>query len=164
MLAKTDETEIIEGCAATPEQEDLRQAVRDWVAANSSSYKAAGRMSGVAESTFTAWLGATYKGNNAKIDEKVRVWLASERNFSRQKIAMPAAAPFVYTKTVGKIMAALEHAQAMPDIAVITGGAGVGKTRSILQYKTLYPNVWHLTARKSLSSVDSDAIRPGIPI
>jgi DNA transposition AAA+ family ATPase len=168
MLAKTDEIDIAELDAMQGEiiagvteaipvsvPTDLRRAVRDWAAAKQCALNAVAKLAGVPESTFTAWLSEKYKGNNARIDESVRVWLSGELSFSRIKAAAPAAINFITTRTSRKIMAALEHAQAMPDIAVITGGAGVGKTSSCRQYKTNYSNVWMLTARTTLSSAYS---------
>jgi DNA transposition AAA+ family ATPase len=163
MLAKTDESEIAATKAAdvsdqemdmlpAPLPGDLRRAVRDWAAAKQCALNAVAKQAGIPESTFTAWLGGYYKGNNARIEDRVRVWLSGELNFSRIKAATPQAMNFIQTRTARKVMGALEHAQAMPDIAVITGGAGVGKTSSCQQYAASYSNVWILTARNSLSS------------
>jgi DNA transposition AAA+ family ATPase len=156
MLDKTttslDEAFPVPEAASLPEGVDLRQAVRDYVAANSSSYKAISQVAGVGESTFTAWLGGKYRGDNQKIDEKVRTWLTSEQSFARHKAAMPADVAFVHTRTAKKILATFEHAQAMPDLVVVSGGAGVGKSSACAHYKATHPNVFVLTAEPSLSS------------
>lgn len=151
-VTKNDEEFPLADPAAVVEFADLRQAVRDYVAANSTSYKSIATVAGVGESTFTAWLGNKYRGKNELIDEKVRIWLQSEKSFARQKSAMPADVAFVHTRSAKKIIATLEHAQAMPDIVVVSGGAGIGKSSSCAQYKATHPNVFLLTAEPSLSS------------
>ncbi len=130
----------------------LRQRVRDYVAANSTSYSGVALIAGIAESTFTAWLGGKYKGNNARIEEQVRIWLQSESALGKKRLVMPADAKFAMTRSAQKFMAVLEHAQGVPDIGVITAGAGVGKTTVFEHYKATRPNVWILTAEPSIAS------------
>jgi DNA transposition AAA+ family ATPase len=122
------------------------------VAANSTSYKSVSLLVGVGESTFTAWLGNKYRGDNDKIDEKVAIWLKNEASITRQKKVLPADIKFAPTRSAQKFLAVLEHAQALPDVVVIAGGAGVGKSTACLQYKATHPNVWILTAEPSISS------------
>lgn len=160
MLARTDEHLIGEVIAAVADahplgdvpQTDLRQAVRDLAAARGATLKAVAKEAGVAESTFTAWISGTYKGNNEKIEEKARIWLTSAVSFSRQKIVAPDKVKFVYTPSAMKMMAALEFAQASPDVALIHSSPGMGKTMACLQYQASFPNVWLLTACDSVSS------------
>jgi len=44
---------------------------------------------------------------------------------------------------------------AMPDISVLTGAPGVGKTRAACQYKRLNPNVFKILAEPALSTVSA---------
>lgn len=142
--------------ASSVEQLDadaLRQRVRDYSAANGTSLRSIGLLCGVTgESTFTAWVSSKYKGNNEGIDEKVRIWLRSEEQLSHQRLILPAEVKFAATPTAIKFINVLEYAQAMPDIVVISGGAGVGKTKAVKRYQETRPNVWVLTAEPSLSS------------
>lgn len=157
MLDHTEELEET-GVSLVPEavdqmdREALRQRVRDYVAANSTSLKNVGLVAGIAESTFTAWLSDKYKGNNERIDTNVRIWLKSEEQLGRRRMAMPTDAKFAQTRSAQKFLAALEHAQALPDIVVIVGGAGVGKTTAINHYKATRPNVLVLTAEPLIGS------------
>jgi DNA transposition AAA+ family ATPase len=134
------------------DRDALQKRVRDFVAQNSSSYKAVATVAGVGESTFTAWLGGKYRGDNDGIDAKIRKWLRSEEALGRRRLIMPAEVKFAPTRSAMRMMGLLEHAQAMPDVAVITGGAGVGKTTQAKHYKATHPNVWLLTAQPSISS------------
>jgi DNA transposition AAA+ family ATPase len=134
------------------DREALRQRVRDYVATNSTSYKGVALMAGVAESTFTAWLGGKYRGNNDRIEADIRVWLKSEEQLGKRRMVLPVDAKFSPTRSALKFMAALEHAQAMPDVAVIAAGAGVGKTTTCTHYKATRPNVWILTAEPSMAT------------
>lgn len=130
----------------------LRRRVRQYAEANSCSIKSVGLLCGVnGESTFQAWLGGKYRGNNESIEEKVRIWARNERHVVRKKSSVPDALRFVQTRAAKKFLNTLEHAQVLADIVVITGGAGVGKTSAILEYKATHPNVWHLTAEPLVS-------------
>jgi DNA transposition AAA+ family ATPase len=133
--------------------EALRQRVRDYAAAHAVSLRSIGVLCQVAgESTFTAWVSGKYKGDNEAIDKKVRIWLRHEDQVSRQKAVLPVDVKFAQTPTAVKFLTALEYAQALPDIIVISGGAGVGKTSAIHHYRDTRPNVWVLTAEPLLSS------------
>jgi DNA transposition AAA+ family ATPase len=97
-------------------------------------------------------LNSRYAGNNEKIEEKVRIWLHSQKSFAAAKVAMPEPLRFVHTRSAKKFLSALEFAQAMPDVAVIVGAPGTGKTTACVQYKATHPNVWHLTAEPLISA------------
>jgi len=129
----------------------LRQRVRDHVAMNSTSLKSVALLAGVGESTFTAWLGAKYRGDNDAITEKVRIWAANEETIARTKTIVPEALKFTHTSASKKILGALEHAQVLGGVVVITGGPGVGKTTSCNHYMATHPNVWKLTSEPLLS-------------
>jgi DNA transposition AAA+ family ATPase len=95
-------------------------------------------------------MNGSYKGDNAALAEKTRIWLDSL--ISRARIAMPELVPFTMTRSAQKFMTLLEYAQVLPDIVVIAADAGVGKTITCQKYKDTHPNVWMLTAEPSISS------------
>jgi DNA transposition AAA+ family ATPase len=131
----------------------LRQRVRDYAAAHAVSLKSIGTLCGVAgESTFSAWVSGKYKGDNDGVEKKVRIWLRNEDQVSRQRAILPADIKFAQTPTAVKFLTALEYAQALPDIVVISGGSGVSKTSAVEHYAETRPNVWLLTAEPLLSS------------
>ncbi|MFP5249263.1 MAG: AAA family ATPase, partial [Acidobacteriota bacterium] len=130
----------------------LRARVRMYVRDNSTSLRAVANAAGVGISTFTAFLGDTYAGNNENIAKMVRAFLKSEMALSKRRLVLPAAQKFVETRSATKFITALEHAQYVPALVAIIGGAGVGKTTTLEHYRTTRPNVWHLTATPMTSS------------
>lgn len=65
-----------------------------------------------------------------------------------------AAAPdWIDTPTAARIVGALSYAQAIPDIALIYGGAGVGKTSTARRYASTGTNVWLATMTPATSGV-----------
>jgi DNA transposition AAA+ family ATPase len=130
----------------------VRGKVREYIAAHGLSQSAVGTLAGIAESTFSAWLKGYYKGDNEKVEERVRIWLRSVEVFAGKRKSSLRNMRFAPTVSAQKIITALEHAQALPDIAVISAGAGVGKTATCLHYKRTRPNVFLLTGDPSLHS------------
>jgi len=120
------------------EQEDLtKQDVAD--------------QSGIKYGTLTSWLGRTYKGNTSRVAAEVERWL------NEREARQAAAASFVQspgwqaTPTAETFINTLRYAQVMPDMSLIAGGAGIGKTSAAEQYKTMSPNVHLVTAEPTLT-------------
>ena len=130
----------------------LRQKVREYQTNRALSQAAIAQLVGRPESTFSAWLKGDYKGDNARVEEQVRIWLRSTEAFSIRRKSSLKGIKFAATVSAQKFIAALEHAQALPDIAVISAGAGVGKTATVEHYQRSRPNVWLFTCDPSLSS------------
>ena len=130
-------------------------AVRDKVRALRSdtlSYSAMAREAGLGESTFNAWLNGNYAGDHAKIAEKVTRWLDNRAEVQRTRSVLPKAPSFVLTPTVEQLLALLTYAQAVPTMAVVSGGAGIGKTSAIRHYQANNPNVFVMTGEPSVKS------------
>ena len=100
---------------------------------------------GIAYGTLAAWRSAKYAGNNMRIAETVRQWLVTREAKHRTRSALPAVPDFVMTPTASRIIEVLERALVLPDIAVIAGGAGIGKTSAIRKYQAMTPNVFIAT-------------------
>jgi DNA transposition AAA+ family ATPase len=130
----------------------LREKVREYIATHKVSQSTVGTLAGVAESTFSAWLKGHYKGVNSRVEDSILVWLRSVEVFAGKRKTSLRDAKFAHTVSAQRFIDAFEHAQALPDIAVISAGAGVGKTAACIHYKKTRPNVWHLTADPSLHS------------
>lgn len=111
------------------------------------------RESGVSQSAFSAWYAGKYSGDNEAIEGKLRIWIEGFRSRNAQGSAMPSAPDFVPTPTARRVLAALSYAQTAADIAVIYGGAGLGKTSAIRQYVRTGLNVWHVTMTPASASV-----------
>jgi DNA transposition AAA+ family ATPase len=106
----------------------------------------------VAYGTFSAWMGGTYSGNNVRIAEAAVRWIEAQAT----KVAVRAAAAHVpeyqQTKTSAAFMSALQAAQYEPNFVLVCGGAGVGKSTSIEEYKRRNPNVFVVTGEPCFST------------
>jgi len=111
------------------------------------------RETGVSSSAVNQWLKGTYAGDNDAIAEKMRRWL--ERYDARRASGsqMPTAPAWIATTTAQRIIGALGYAHVAGDIAVIYGGAGLGKTSAVAQYAQAALNVWHVTMTPASASV-----------
>lgn len=108
---------------------------------------------GVSSSAFSQYIKGVYAGDNDAIEAKLGIWLDSldERRARGQN--MPSAPEWVATASGHRIIGALSYAQVAGDIAVIYGGAGLGKTTAIQHYATTALNVWHVTMTPASASV-----------
>ena len=130
----------------------LREEVRG--ATTKRSLGEVARLSGVGYSTLAAWMGGKYLGDNVRVAEQLRTWLRSRETAAAVSgyataLTMP---DFVATPTASSVLSVLQHAQYVPDLVVIAGGAGIGKTTSVREYARTNPNVWVITGEPSLAS------------
>ena len=109
--------------------------------------------SGISSTTLSQWLNGVYGGDNAAIEAKLKRWAETTQAARAQAAAMPAAPGFVETATSARVVAALRYAQVAGDMAVVYGGAGLGKTEGIKRYAVLAPNVWHATMTRASANV-----------
>jgi len=140
----------------SPEQlADLRERIRV-VAQDDPSYSQAriARESDVSGATLSQFLGGTYAGNMQNVARKLQTWLQA---LDERKTAgkLPDGPDWVPTPTSEKILAVLRYAQMAGDIALIIGGAGLGKSKTIHRYAKIAPNVWHVELTPATGSVMS---------
>lgn len=107
---------------------------------------------GIPNSTFSAWLAGTYKGRVRTQDDLVERWLRNLDNAKRTAATLRDAPSFVATPAAEKFFDAFAYAQHAPDLVVVWGGAGVGKTTAIGAYRARTPNVWVLTGEPCIST------------
>lgn len=134
------------------EQDALRQRVLEIKNGKDLRWKDIAAESGVPVGTMSAWAGGTYQADGSQIAEKVERWFASQE----RRQAVRAVAPdlgFVMTPSASDFMALLARAQHLPDISLLTGSPGLGKTQAICEYKRRNPNVFKITAEPALNSV-----------
>ncbi len=136
----------------TPEFDALRTRLREAQELRNYALSDVAKRAGIAYATLAAWLGGKYAGNNARVAQSVEVWLNSLADESSARMALPLLPSFVFTPTAQAILDTLAHAQFVPDLVVVTGGAGVGKTTACRQYQSTHPNVWLLTAEPACAS------------
>lgn len=135
------------------EIEAIRADAKKLIEEDNLSHASAARDAGIAGPTMSAWLSGTYTGRNDNIAAKVQLWLASRQERRRARSALPQAPEFVKTKTAGNVIDVLQWAQIGPDIVVIAGGAGIGKTTACGHYAGANPNVWMATMQPSTANV-----------
>ncbi len=149
-------------------EDQLRQIVRDHATNAQVPLSHIAKQVGAADSTFSAYINNKYKGDNERITNQVRNWVKSLKLIKLQREILPRQSKFVLTSTATKFMTVLEYAQSTPDVGVIIGRPGTGKTATINHYKTTHPNVWLMTASPSLSQPSAvlDALREvlGVPV
>ncbi len=136
-----------------PEIEAARAEMREAIAARGISNAEAARQSGIAQSTLAAWLAGKYNGDNGRIAEQARTWISHQTEQAKTRAATPALPDYVATPTAESILNVLMFAQTTPDIVLITGASGIGKTSAMEQYRATHPNVWMYTAKPSSSSL-----------
>lgn len=131
---------------------ELRAKVEAIKEQRSCSMAELARESGVPYGTFSQWVVGKYAGRVAAVDAKVERWLRNLEGARRAASVLPEAPGFVETPSSQAFFAAFEHAQYSPDLVVVTGAAGVGKTTAIMQYRAQWPNVWVLTGEPCIST------------
>ena len=110
-------------------------------------------LSGVPYGTLSSWLIGKYAGRSDEIAERMQRWLDGYQQQHSTRSALPADPPFQMTQTAGAFIASLQMAQALGTMAVISGGAGVGKTRAVCEYRRTTANVWVVTARADTATM-----------
>ncbi|NOR63279.1 MAG: AAA family ATPase [Rhodobacteraceae bacterium] len=131
------------------EAEALRQRIRAIMKGESTTQTALQKESEIPHGTFTNWFAGTYPGRVDNVNAKVLKWLDAREANKALALTIPSAPDFVDTPTSQRIAQVLQTAQVMPDMALIVGGAGVGKTMTLQRYKAENPYVTIITARPS---------------
>ena len=125
---------------------ELRSQVAALMEAEQVSAASVAREAEVGNSTLSAWLRNSYNGNNAAVGVQMHRWLASRKARTRTRTTLRRAPAFVWTAASRAFVNVMEHAQFAPDLSVIVGAPGVGKTMTAHRYISAHPNVWMLTA------------------
>ncbi len=110
------------------------------------------RETGIAYGTFSQWIAGNYAGRIRHYDDRVERWLRGLDGAKRARGTLPEAPTFVRTPSAESFITAFEHAQHAPDLVVVSGAAGVGKTSSIMAYRAQAANVWVVTGEPCIST------------
>ena len=146
-------SDVTEAADWTPERiEALRAQVRDIQAAEKLSGADLARETGVSYQTLAAWLAGKYAGRNDRVAVDVARWLGARDARARTRAIAPVAPGFIQTATAEQFIAVLEHTQHTPDMAMITGAAGVGKTSACIRYRDANPNVRYIECEPCFST------------
>jgi DNA transposition AAA+ family ATPase len=126
-------------------QESLRERVRGLLTREAISQRVAATEAEIGYSSFSAWLGGTYQGDNDKMAAKVERWLASREERQAASAVLPREIGWVQTESAAAIWQTIQYAHIAPDIAVVAMGAGCGKTTTARRYAEATPNAWLAT-------------------
>ena len=136
----------------TPEEVDaVRLETKNVMEGEAITGAAIAKEAGIAYGTFSSWLGNTYAGRNDRIAAEVRKWLRAREVRKQTQALAPLAPKFVATPTGEAFLAVFQHAQHMPDFAVVVGAPGTGKTTAACHYTRSTPNVFKVVAHPSLN-------------
>lgn len=91
---------------------------------------------GINPSRLSQWAREVYKGDNLSTARDVDRWIDTYEARREAQAELPIGPAFVMTPTAEKVMNAVAYAHHAGDIVLIYGGAGVGKTSTINQYKS----------------------------
>jgi DNA transposition AAA+ family ATPase len=103
------------------------------------------RRSGMADGTLNQWFSGLYKGRIDTQNVKIRQWLDSVEEMATLAAGIPNSPEYIETKTAWEITQTLLYAQTMPEMAVITLSAGMGKTQSCRAYCNRTPHAYLVT-------------------
>ncbi|EAT15345.1 AAA family ATPase [Desulfuromonas acetoxidans] len=113
------------------------------------------REAGLTAPVLSSWLKGNYKGDNKAVEAKLNQWLAARGRKAEVSMVFPKAPEWIDTPTAKKVTSVLTYAQLAGDIAVIYGGAGLGKTCTLKAYAEQSPNVWVVTMSPAHGGVAS---------
>lgn len=139
----------------TQRDDALVAQVEQTMSAEGLSQAAAAQLAGVHKTRFNQWLKGRYSGDTRKIEADVRRWMESRRASAEMQQRLPSAPEWVETPSARSVISALAFAQMAEAVSVVYGGAGVGKTLAIRQYREQAPNVWVVTATPAASAPGS---------
>jgi len=140
------------GKISEAEQDAIRTEVLEVIRVEDMTRRVVAAESGIPYGTLTPFLGGTYAGDGSKVATSLRVWMGARARRATVRASLPAVR-FVVTPTAEAIMSVLQHAQHMPDMVVVTGAPGTGKSSAACEYTRQNPNVFKLVADPSISSV-----------
>ena len=108
---------------------------------------------GIAYQTFHAWLSGTYTGDVQKYTGMVSIWLDARQTRASEQGKIIATPDFVMTDMARNYLDAFKFAQITPDICVVAGPPGFGKTIAANEYNRTNPNVFIATMKSSTSNI-----------
>jgi len=128
-------------------------AVRHLIEVDELSQRIIARQAGISGAVLNQLLLGKYEGNTQSMIEKLAQWISS-RELAREVGKKAGGLPkFVETPTAKKIHTVLKYVSSLFDVAVIYGGAGVGKTCALKKYSEMQPNCWIVTMSPATASV-----------
>lgn len=122
--------------------QNVREQIQLLVQRDRFSQSQIAREAGITASVLSGWLKDRYQGDNQAVEVKLRQWLSAHSRKTETAMVLPETPGWLDTPTAQKIFNVLAYAQSFGDIAVVYGGAGLGKTCTLKQYAASNNNVW----------------------
>lgn len=119
------------------------------------SQAATAREAGTKESTFGLWLNDKYAGNVDKFTSRIQLWLTERQERQSAADKVPHGPGFVLTESANRFIEVLRFARAIPEIGVIVGGAGIGKTTAARHYAGISPNTYVVTMNPTTAGTNT---------
>jgi len=137
-----------------PEQvEEIRVKLRRVLDTEGITITDVSRQSGMAYTTLHAWHSGNYAGRDDLQAEKVKKWLDTRAMAVQTRALVPPPPEFIVTKSAEDFIGLFQLAQHLPDMVMITGAPGVGKTMAANAYLARASNVFLITAQPCHSTV-----------
>jgi len=116
------------------------------------------QQAGLSSAALSAWLRGSYRGDCQAVQRRLTDWIATRQtqDAPAAEAALETAGPsWVATPTGEKIERALNLALKRTTVAVVYGGAGVGKTTALRRFAASVPHVWIVTASPAIATVSA---------
>ncbi len=140
---------------ATDRAADVRAEVLRILSAENISRAQLAREIAIPAGSVGPWLSGSWPGGGTgeHVLAALEKWLAARTVRAETAASVPKPPDFRPTATARRIMDDLAFAQMIPDLAVIGGPAGVGKTSAVIAYQAANPAVWVATLDPSARGV-----------
>ncbi|MBF0293248.1 MAG: AAA family ATPase [Nitrospinae bacterium] len=143
--------ERVDTQASAPLEEQVRAELER---RNLSQNKAAQEI-GISATALSQYLDGKYLGDKSNVERRLNRWLEEYRQRENLNGGIRQAPRWVETPTGKRILNKLTQAHYTPTMTVIYGGAGLGKTSSIMRYKETNNNVWVVTATPASANISA---------
>jgi hypothetical protein len=121
-----------------------REAVSRLIQERGYSQGKIAKETGISAAALSHFRKGTYTGDNQAVAAKLLTWIDSVAARDSMATAMQAHG-FVDTTQAVAALSCFTLAQAAPDIVVVVGHPGLGKTTFPEQYRRTHPNIWICT-------------------
>jgi DNA transposition AAA+ family ATPase len=134
------------------EMEAVRAAVIEIMLDEGKSKAELARESGVAYQTFSSWALGNYTGDNHRVTNDIQLWLKARSDKKIIARTVPEIPEFMMLPSAENFIDTMNFAQVLPEMSIVVGAAGLGKTSAAKYYAKNNPNVWLVTMDPSMAS------------
>ncbi len=122
------------------------------------------RRAGMPDGTFSQWFSGKYSGRLDAQNKRIEQWLAQVEEMESLGRGIPTSPAFVETRTAKEIFETLAYAQMLPEMVVITFGAGMGKTTVCKHFAAVRPHVYHVTMSPNTKTTHGMLVEIGMAL